>query len=155
MKNILLSKGQVAIIDDDDFWELAQWKWNIGGSGYAERTRRVGEQWHTMIIRMHCWIMRPPKKMEVDHINGNKLDNRRENLRVITSSQNKMNQGVRKNNKLGVKGIYFHEKRKRFIAQIQANGKSFHLGYFVDLESAKAAYSKAVMEHHGEFAHRN
>lgn len=105
---------------------------------------------HRLIFLMYYGYL--PK--EVDHIDGNKLNNRIENLRSATTSQNQHNRTKYKNNTSGYKGVSFYGKNKYkcWGANIQVNGKQKHLGYFLTPEEAFAAYCKAALELHGEFA---
>lgn len=88
----------------------------------------------------------------IDHVNGNKSDNRIENLRVATNSQNKMNMPHPRNNTSGFKGVSFYKRNGRWRAGIGANGKQKTIGYFDSPEEAYAAYCNAAKELHGEFA---
>jgi len=87
---------------------------------------------------------------QVDHINGNGLDNRRENLRVANKMQNQYNSARQHNNRLGLKGV--HKNGRRYRAQIRADGVKHNLGYFDTAEEAHAAYCEAAKRLHGEFA---
>ena len=102
---------------------------------------------------LHRILMNAPDDMEVDHINGDKLDNRKSNLRLCTNQQNNMNVGKKKNNTSGFKGVCFHKKRQKFQAQISIDGKKKHLGYFEKAKDAYKVYCKACVKHHGEFHH--
>lgn len=88
---------------------------------------------------------------EIDHINGDGLDNRLANLREATPAQNRTNALAQKSNRLGLRGVHFHPAAKRYRAQICKNGKTRHIGYFDTPELAHAAYLKAAQELHGEF----
>lgn len=103
-----------------------------------------------------AWLMMMGEwpKDQVDHINGVKTDDRFENLRDASPQENARNKGVRKNNKLGIKGVYFSEKIGKYVAQLNLSGskKSSHLGLFSTKEEAKACYDSAVQKHHGKFA---
>lgn len=88
----------------------------------------------------------------VDHIDGNILNNRFDNLRLVTHSQNMMNTKVRSDNSTGVKGVYFNKARGYYVAQITVNKKKRSIGRYKDLEEAKVAISKAREELHGEYA---
>lgn len=156
MKVIELTRGQVAVVDDCDFAELGQWNWYYS-QGYAKRNIPDGPRKQKGIF-MHVAIMSPiPKGFECDHINGQKLDNRRCNLRVGTHSQNQFNRGKYKNNTTGAKGVFCRKKAKTptFEAGIRINGKRKYLGCFPTLQEAKAAYDKAAIELHGAFARLN
>ncbi len=155
MKVIELTRGFVAIVDDEDFDSLAQYRWHIHNCGYAVRQSPMVDGVPGRSIFMHREITNPPKGMEVDHKNGNKLDNRRCNLRAATKSQNMMNQRKRKTSKTGVKGVHFSKQKQKYCAEIVVNGKKKHLGFFSDLEEAKLARYKAATEMHGEFVRLN
>ena len=102
---------------------------------------------------MHREIMNTPTHLQIDHINGNTLDNRKENLRICTNQQNGFNKkNPLKNNKLGIKGVCWHKKIKKFMASIKINDKSIHLGYFNVLGDADSAYRIAELKYFGEFA---
>lgn len=88
----------------------------------------------------------------VDHINGNGLDNRRQNIRLATTAQNNVNSRRRSDNVSGHKGVYWRKDKKKWCAEIHAYGKKTRLGYFDTLEDAHQAYCRAAKELHGEFA---
>ena len=154
MKVIELNKGQVAIVDDEDFERLAQWRWFVNAYGYVVRHakphERTGE--HGMIWMHHAML---PKKegFEIDHKNRNPLDNRRCNLRYATRTQNKFNRGVRKDSKIGLKGV--ERSGSGFSSRIMIEGKRTYLGIFRTPEEAAAAYEEAARRLHGEFFYKN
>lgn len=92
---------------------------------------------------------------EVDHIDGNKLNNTRGNLRIASNAENKMNRDKQSNNTSGYKGVSFHKKYKKWRAIIGIQGKSIHLGYFSDAVEAAKAYDDSARKYHGEFARTN
>ena len=96
--------------------------------------------------------MKAPANLEVDHIDGNHLNNQKSNLRLATSSQNKMNRGPRKDNKSGYKGVSWHKQRNQWTARIMANGKYQHLGLFGNILDAVKTYNEAAIKYFGEFA---
>src|SRR3990167_9749261 len=102
MKIIRLNKGQSAIVDDDVFDYLNQWKWYFNNQGYAVRRPYIKgsgrKNQKCMTIHMHRLVNNTPNGMQTDHINRNKLDNRRENLRNVTDQQNKFNLPTRVDN---------------------------------------------------------
>lgn len=104
---------------------------------------------------MHREIIDEKENEHVDHINGNKKDNRKSNLRIATSSQNSRNIGLRKNNTTGYKGVIYEKKRDKWRAEIKKDYKSIFLGYFDTKEDAAKAYNEASMKYHGEFANLN
>lgn len=151
MKCIELTKGYVAIVDDEDFERLAQWRWRYC-EGYAVRSMPGNRR---RVIWMHREINGTPDGFETDHRNTNKLDNRRQNLRTATHSQNKCNQTKRGHNTSGFKGAFFHKNSGLWRGQITVKGKNHYLGYFKTPVEAAAAYDRAAIELHGEFAHLN
>lgn len=152
-KQIQLSKGLVALVDDEDFEWLSEFKWCVNDENYAIRNVQKNGKWTT--TRMHRDVLNAPDFMQVDHVNCNPLDNRRCNLRLATNSQNQRNRGSNKNNKSGFKGVSWRVSRQKWLAQIEIDGKGKHLGYFDTPEDAAQAYDKAARELHGEFAKTN
>ena len=104
---------------------------------------------------MHRMINNTPEGFDTDHISGNKLDNRKSNLRTATRSENVCNRKVRPDSSTGVKGVRFHKQHKRYQARITKNKKQIHLGYFSTPETAHAAYCEAAKKLQGEFAHHS
>lgn len=153
MKVIELTRGKVAVVDDADFSELGQYNWCCTKNGYAIRAKR--ENGKTTWVYMHREIMNPPEGFQVDHINRNRLDNRRENLRLATRAQNMQNSVKKFDNKSGFKGVHKHSRNNSWIAQISFNGKMTHLGSFKTAEEASLAYNAAALRLHGDFANLN
>lgn len=106
---------------------------------------------HRIIFLMHHGYL----PVEVDHINQVKTDNRIENLRPCTSSQNKGNTGISVSNKTGYRGVSLNTRSGLYHAQIKIHGRQTYLGRFVTPEEAALAYNNAAKEHFGEFAHVN
>lgn len=148
-REINLTKGQIAIVDVSDFELLSRWKWCVNSFGYAIRNTGGSPSQ----VLMHRQIMNAPPGIQVDHINGNPLDNRRCNLRLATSSQQKMNR--RPTASSGYKGVRWHKRQGQWQARIKVEGKERHLGYFDDVEAAARARDEASIIHHGEFAFLN
>jgi hypothetical protein len=148
MKEIQLTKGKSVMVDDEDYEWLNQWKWHYH-NGYATRKPVSGR------VFMHRSIMHTPKGMQTDHINGNKLDNQKSNLRVCTSQQNKLNKPKRLDNTSGYKGVTWRKDKNMWQSQIMFNGKRQYIGYFDDLEVSARAYDKKALELFGEFAWLN
>lgn len=139
-----------AKVDDEDYEWLNQWKWRINAGGYAERS-----VWGIKSsVLMHRLIIKPQPSEHVDHINRDKIDNRRQNLRACTVSQNLRN-AFRNKTSSGFKGVSFHKGSKRFIARICVNGSIINLGSFLDAREAAMSYNKAASEIFGEFARLN
>ena len=160
MKEIQLTQGKVAIVDDDMYEYLNQWKWCAHRS-YTRDTwyaQRNSPRPHKKTINMHRVIMGvTDPEIEVDHRNGNGLFNVRENLRVCTTYQNGRNRGKQKNNTTGYKGVTWSDvaKERPYKAQLMINHKCVFLGYFSDPIEAAKAYDKKARELHGEFARLN
>ncbi len=102
--------------------------------------------------RMSRVLMKAKKGECVDHINHNTLDNRKENLRLCTQSQNSMNRRLRKDNASGFKGVSWHKIIKKWVVYIRVDGSNKNLGYYDALEKAVHVYDAAAKEHQGEFA---
>lgn len=151
MKYIKLSQNQRAKVDNVDYQYLNQWKWSLTSHGYALRMTKEGKA-----IYMHKLVNNTPDGFQTDHANGDRLDNRRENLRSCTISQNRMNSRIMsKYNTSGYRGVYWHKQHGKWNARIQVNKKGIHLGLFTDKIEAAKAYDIAAVEHHGEFASLN
>lgn len=153
MKQIPLTKGKVAIVDDEDFDELSKHKWHFSGK-YARRAVVLpnGKQ---ELIWMHRVIANTPDGMDTDHVNGIKLDNRRANLRSCTRSQNTHNRETRR--EAGAyRGVYYRaERTEKWEARIVVNYKPIVIGYFDTAREAAIAYNQAAIELVGEFAKLN
>ena len=166
MKTINITRGGVVIVDDEDFDYLNQFYWYLGTNGYAYRRikTKVGETQHKQA--MHREIMKEiiskseNKKLCIDHINRNKLDNRKENLRLVTQSINCLNGSKRSTNKSGIIGVCQCHKKSRikkdgsrtiwvaWQATVVVNYKQKHLGYFKTKESAAIARQKYMKDNH-------
>jgi len=149
MKTIPLKRGKFTIVDDGDYDYLSQFRWYCIKDGNIFYARRNNSG---TTVFMHREILSPLIGFHTDHINGDGLDNRRENLRIVTNQQNQMNRGAQKNNKLSVKGVSFHKRAKKYQAQISVNGKVVALGYFKTVEEASLEYQKAASIHFGKYA---
>ncbi|MCI0551283.1 MAG: HNH endonuclease [Anaerolineae bacterium] len=153
-KQISLSRGLVALVDDADFEYLNQWKWHYA-AGYASRnSSRI--QGRRKPIRMHRVIMQAPDGIEVDHIDtNNKLDNRRQNLRLCTHVENMSNQKRPANNKSGYKGVCWRPDRNKWQCSITSKDQRIHVGYFLTAEEAAHAYDAKARKLFGVFARTN
>lgn len=153
MKEIPLTKGAVAIVDDDMFDYLSQFNWFLHPAGYA--VRNICRNGKKTKIRMHREIIGTPDGMETDHINNNRLDNRRENLRICTHSQNRMNSSLQSNSTSGYKGVSYFKPAKLWKAELMLNNKHVLCKYFHSPEDAARAYNEAAKKYFGEFAKLN
>jgi hypothetical protein len=154
-KEIKLTKGYVALVDDDDYEALSEYKWCACENHkvvYALHCFRHNETGKNQMISMHRFIMGVPKKdYVVDHINHDGLDNRKENLRICNKQENAWNHKTIESKYKGVAYCYWN-KRKPFSSHIAKNSKLIHLGYFENQEDAAKAYDKKAVELFGEFA---
>ena len=140
----LLNSDFCAVVDLSDYANLSQYRWRLSksakdGTGYATRWTRHNGKFYA--IRMHREILDLPRNWEgrdTDHINGNKLDNRRENLRICSRGENIHN--AKRINYSGFKGIGFHKASNKWRARIMKNGVSHWLGLFDSAETANTAY---------------
>lgn len=159
MKTIPLTRGLFALVDDEDFEYLYRFKWfvkeckHVHGPStfYAARTSSRASG-HKMIM-MHRVILglTPGDKLDVDHINHNGLDNRRENLRVATNAQNQANYKSNHGSSQ-FKGVSWHEGTSKWQAGIQKDRKSTPLGCYPTEEMAARAYDEAALAQWGEYA---
>jgi len=142
-----LTKGQVAIVDEVDK-DLAAYKWTYSSKGYAYRTRPFLAL-HRVILERKIQ-RRLVRGEEADHINGDPLDDRRDNLRAVLSIQNKINRRVNYNSRTGIKGV--HLRDGRWSADIRFHKIKYHLGTFNTCEEAVEARKSAERRLHGEYA---
>jgi hypothetical protein len=148
-------RGKFAIVDGEDYEELSQHKWYGTEKGYA--TTLVFNA--GVAVRMNRKILGlTDRSMVSDHINRNKLDNRKCNLRAVTPQQNNMNTPPQTTNTTGFKGVYeakYVDGTPYYIAQIRFNGEQYYLGAYVTAKEAAHAYDNKAREHFGEFAYLN
>ena len=146
MREIQLTQGKVALVDDADFEWLNNWKWYAHKNGktvYAHRNSKTVDG-RRVTIAMHCVIMGcPPKGFEIDHCSGNSLNNQRHNLRFVTHRQNTQNKkNIDKSSQFP--GVSWIERDQIFQAKIQIGGKHKNLGSFLTELQAFQAYQQAV-----------
>jgi hypothetical protein len=158
-KEIQLTKGQVALVDDWNYEMLCQYNWvatfnRYTSSFYVSRSC-VDAEGKKKRIYLHRQILNldPTSKYVVDHINHNPLDNREENLRICTSTQNSMNRGKQTNNTSGYKGVSRY--RGSWQVGIVIEGVRKHIGIFPDIEVAARAYDLEAKKNFGVFANLN
>lgn len=157
MQIISLNRGYYTFVDDEDYPLLSQMSW-YEHRGYAVRTEKVNGK--KKMVYMHRLIMRPPSGMIVDHKDGNKLNNRRSNLRICTRAENNRNVRKIKSRKRAkifskYKGVYWVKRSGKWAAQIRVDGKQRHLGYFDCEHDAAQMYNRAAKKYFGEFASLN
>lgn len=150
---IKLTQNKEAIIDDDDYTLVSEYKWFINNKGYAARTDRSGKKQKTIFL--HRVINKTPNGLFTDHINKNKLDNRKSNLRSCTNAQNLWNvekkKGIFTSN---YKGVNYDKLRKKWVSKIRIKSKRLFLGRFTKEEDAVIAYNKAAIKFHKQFYYR-
>ena len=159
MKEIVLTRSLITLVDDDDYEKFKFLRWYASyddrGDGFIAAHNVTNSDGSRKTLYLHREVMGLVKGEEVDHINRNTLDNRKENLRRCTHAQNMMNRRVYKNNKSGYKGVSWHEKKKKFGAAIKANKKKYFLGYFDTAKDAAIAYNEGSKRLHGDFGSPN
>lgn len=159
MKTIRATSGETIIVDEADYGFLSQWSWGINSTGYARRTiRKKANPGGFGTLLMHHLILCPPPGFESDHINGNKLDNRRSNLRIVARSINVQRRRIRASRKpkSGFRGVEVRSGGgRRFSARICKDGVRIQLGSFYTAKEAALAYDKAALELFGPLAEAN
>jgi hypothetical protein len=158
---IPLTQGLFATVDLEDLERAKQFKW------YPQRARRIDGSERIYVSRnipardgkktmekLHRFILNAAAGLDVDHVNGDGLDNRKSNLRECSRSQNNGNSNPRAGTST-FKGVSWHGQRNKWRAQIRANGKRQHLGLFTNEVDAARAYDEAAIQHFGEFARLN
>jgi len=152
MKEITLTQGKVALVDNEDYKTLSLFTWCVHKERnvYYAITDINGKQ-----LKMHRLIMNTQDGIEIDHRDHNGLNNQKYNLRNCTSSQNAQNRRKRKNCSSVYKGVSFNRRKNKWNAGIKINGKQFHLGYFILEKSAAKAYDLAANKHFKGFANFN
>jgi len=153
MATIPLSRGLVALVDDEDLFLVAGKKWHVSSRGYA--CRHEGRRPTREYVRMHRLILGTPNGVSVDHINGDRLDNRRANLRIATQFQNVGNMRLPSHNTSGFKGVSWDRANKKWRSVIHPLGRQLTLGRFDDSRDAARVYDEAAIKYFGPFARTN
>jgi hypothetical protein len=150
------------MVDDEDYgWLTALGSWYAAPTEYTTYAKRgisiVDYGNPRNVTKMHVAIMLPRIELgvKVDHLDGDGLNNQRSNLRLATQAQNLLNRGPQRNNCSGFKGVSWHKGAGKWTANISVNGSRRYLGVFDGVLDAAAAYNKAAVELHGEFAWLN
>jgi len=160
MKEIPLTQGYVAIVDDEDYERVSAYKWssqvfNMKNGPvlvYGIRCVKVGSSWTTM--RLHRFILCAAKGKFIDHIDGDGLNNTRDNLRFCTRIENARNCRHR-NETSQYRGVFWAKDRAKWRSKIKISGKQIDLGHFTDEKNAALAYDAAATRLYGDFARTN
>jgi hypothetical protein len=154
-KYVIASQGHKFLVDDDDFQMISEFVWFKDKRGYAiANTPRDKGQKTT--LKMHRIILSAKPGEIIDHINGDPSDNRKENLRIVTQSQNCKNLTTkRSNNSSGYKGVSWDSRKGKWMAKITVNYKAIYLGMYENKHDAAKAYNDAAEQYHGGFARLN
>lgn len=148
MKIIYTKKGEAIRVDDEDYQALSSHPWHIHTEGYAKTYRKQNGK--TISIYMHRLLMSPPKGLVVDHINGDKTDNRKSNLRICKIADNIQRSPSSYKSKSGIKGVRYDSGK--WVSVVKVNGKPIYLGRFSDLDEAAAVYKEASLRYHGIYS---
>jgi hypothetical protein len=144
MKEIPLTQRKVALVDDEDYLELSKHKWHAQKDGktfYASRSSPTDSPGKRRTLLMHTVIMGAAENLETDHINGDGLDNRKENLRIVTKRGNQQNRHQAKTSRFP--GVRWHKIAKKWATEIQIKKRKHHLGLYDDEETAGIVYAIA------------
>jgi hypothetical protein len=153
MKAIPLSAGRFAQVDDADFDRIAAHRWHVSHNGYAIRRERLPDG-RKRVVFMHREIFGGHPDFDIDHADGDRLNNRRANLREATRTQNNANGGFRGGSS-AFKGVCWHRQIQRWVAYINVGGKRKHLGSFDHEQAAAEAYNAAATQFFGGFSRLN
>lgn len=158
MKEIKLTKGKFALVDDADYQWLNQWKWfavKRRRTFYAMRVLYKKSKYHCTVIMHRLILGITDIKIDSDHIDHNGLNNQRYNLREATHRENMKNRSAARYSTSKYLGVSKRINSDLWRAKLQSNGISIHIGYFIDEKDAALAYNKAAIARHGEFANLN
>jgi hypothetical protein len=153
MREIELSQGQVVLVDDQDFPVHSQYRWcyraeRDGRQGYA--VRHVKVEGKDRLAYLHREIMQPPAGQEVIFLNHDRLDCRRENLRVVSKQEARQHHRVRRDSKSGVKGVRYNAESETWSAYVYRHGNAYHVGTFPYQHQAEEAYEAELRKENPE-----
>ena len=155
-KEINLTKGKVAIVDDEDFEWLSKYNWYLNCKGYATRSGLVKDGVRKgKTIFMHREILDIPQGLFGDHIDMNPLNNQRSNLRIVNKQQNNANRTTRKDSSKKYKGVWLNPDGNVYMGRLTLNGKRYYSKRFKDIKLAALAYNDLAIKHFGEHARLN
>jgi len=146
----------ITLIDAEDLKKAQQYQWYLGNKGYAKCN--MGIRGKSLLL--HRIVMDAELGTQVDHVNLNRLDNRKQNLRFVTASQQNMNKGLQKNNKTGIRGVHFRSRLiagkqyDYYVAHISIDRKQIPLGYFKSLKEAQHARKEAEYKFFGDYRYQ-
>lgn len=149
---IPLTKSKHSVVDIESIDCVYGYNWYATGGPWTSYAARTGRDGEPGVVLMHREIMGHPDADVVDHIDGCGLNNTKVNLRAATYSGNAQNSKTRCDNTSGAKGVRFRADKGKWQARINRNGREYHLGYFVNKDSAVLAHRAACLNFHGEFA---
>jgi len=158
MQEIQLTRGRVALVDDEDYEWLNQWTWSVrrhvnknqGSIHWYTQRGFDSASMHRLILNIHG------TDLQGDHIDGDGLNNQRHNLRIVTSSQNHMNQRKRFSQTSSIyKGVSWDSVNRKWVVRIKVNGVQKNVGRFTNEKLAAKVYDRAALSHFGEYANLN
>jgi len=153
MREIITAAGDVIKVDADDYAELSKYTWYLSSGRNGAPSYPVRSVWEDKKVYMHRQITSPGSTDVVDHINRDKTDNRKQNLRVVGYSENEQNKPPYGSTLL--KGVHKRKQTGKYICRITKDGKDYHLGYFYDKYDAARMYNFWAVDLYGEDAYVN
>lgn len=153
----LINSDKFVMVDDCDFEHLIKFRWHILKGKRTNYCKiMTGKRDNRKSVLMHRFLLNPSKGMEVDHVDGNGLNNQKSNLRICTAAQNRSNQIRNRPNKTSkFKGVSWNRESKKWVSNIQHNKNPMFLGFFSNEIEAAKSYDQAAKECFKEFAYLN
>jgi len=140
------------LIDDEDWDRVIRYSWSFNSHGQVRSCRKINGKTINMFLHRYILNLEKEDKVIVDHIDRNRGNNQKENLRICTNSQNLMNRGSQANNTSGYKGVFYAENMGKYLAKITILRNTIPLGYYRIAEDAAKKYDEAAVKYFGEFA---